>query len=208
MHLVAIRSLFPNPKLIVDKLTGQKEGASAQPFEISLSVLERACVPLLLEQMVGGKYAIENFRREIRRFVKKGRCDVDHGLARALPLWIFMDVMRAVRERAALRTLQRCFRLKKQAKAASAIEPNTEKPLPSPRVTERLNSARHLDAELNSQGDPAVTELLSSLGLKKFIKVFAAEEVDMAALKLMNEGDLKDLGLQKGPRVKVMNGIK
>ena len=106
-----------------------------------------------------------------------------------------MDAMRGMRERAALRTLQRCFRQKKEAKAAieaekaseaakegvealasspdeavkegteaatssssesvkeeSAVDnslPNVEVPL-SPRVTERLNEARNLDAQLNS----------------------------------------------------------
>ncbi|PWZ46321.1 hypothetical protein Zm00014a_005249 [Zea mays] len=40
-----------------------------------------------------------------------------------------------------------------------------------------------------------VTGLLNSLGLEKYIVLFQAEEVDMAALRQMGESDLKDMGV-------------
>jgi len=49
-----------------------------------------------------------------------------------------------------------------------------------------------------------VTELLNSLGLEKYLVLFQAEEVDMAALKQMGESDLKDMGVPMGPRKKIL----
>ncbi|AQK44149.1 Sterile alpha motif (SAM) domain-containing protein [Zea mays] len=43
-----------------------------------------------------------------------------------------------------------------------------------------------------------VTGLLNSLGLEKYIVLFQAEEVDMAALRQMGESDLKDMGVPMG----------
>ncbi|KAG2572639.1 uncharacterized protein LOC120642350 [Panicum virgatum] len=52
-----------------------------------------------------------------------------------------------------------------------------------------------------------VTELLSSLGLEKYLVLFQAEEVDMAALRQMGESDLKDMGVPMGPRKKILLAI-
>jgi hypothetical protein len=77
-------------------------------------------------------------------------------------------------------------------------------------MAESLSSARQLDSHLNhsSAGDPEVVALLSLLGLDRYAEVLAAEDVDMEALRLMNEQDLADLGLTKGPRVKILNRLK
>ncbi|PUZ47531.1 hypothetical protein GQ55_7G173000 [Panicum hallii var. hallii] len=52
-----------------------------------------------------------------------------------------------------------------------------------------------------------VTELLSSLGLEKYLVLFQAEEVDMAALRQMGESDLKDMGVPMGPRKKILLAV-
>lgn len=49
-----------------------------------------------------------------------------------------------------------------------------------------------------------VSGLLHSLGLAKYAINFQAEEVDMAVLRQMGDGDLKELGIPMGPRKKIM----
>jgi len=222
----ALRSLFPNPMTIEAGFMVRKSKQDATYSAITLIELEKACVPLTLQKVVGGKVAIEHYRRDLSPYTTKGSCNLDLGLAFALSLWVFMDAMHEKRERAALRTLQRCFRQQKQARVAVQAEkaenkeidafttspgmtmksvpesetfsqtgivsedekgvsfPPTEAPkeesepgpslpleassedtltnpspqlvdvTPSPRIAERLNEARNLDAHLNSQDAP------------------------------------------------------
>ncbi|VAH33225.1 serine/arginine repetitive matrix protein 1 isoform X2 [Triticum urartu] len=49
-----------------------------------------------------------------------------------------------------------------------------------------------------------VTGLLNSMGLEKYVVLFQAEEVDMAALSQMKDSDLKDMGVPMGPRKKIL----
>jgi len=49
---------------------------------------------------------------------------------------------------------------------------------------------------------------LSSLGLEKYSITFQAEEVDMAALRHMSDGDLKALGIPMGPRKKIILALE
>ncbi|KAI5065838.1 hypothetical protein GOP47_0018462 [Adiantum capillus-veneris] len=51
---------------------------------------------------------------------------------------------------------------------------------------------------------PTVATLLQSLGLGKYSITFQAEEIDMTALRNMNDDDLKELGLPMGPRKKIL----
>nr|CAB3484780.1 unnamed protein product [Digitaria exilis] len=48
---------------------------------------------------------------------------------------------------------------------------------------------------LQTEVQQTVPGLLDSLGLEKYLVLFQAEEVDMAALKQMGESDLKDMGV-------------
>ncbi|KAB2847557.1 MAG: adenylate/guanylate cyclase domain-containing protein, partial [Hyphomicrobiaceae bacterium] len=52
-----------------------------------------------------------------------------------------------------------------------------------------------------------VATWLAGLGLEKYAGVFAANEIDLAALPHLTENDLKELGLPIGPRRKVMAAI-
>ncbi|CAN0271679.1 unnamed protein product [Phaeothamnion confervicola] len=56
--------------------------------------------------------------------------------------------------------------------------------------------------------DEALAELLEELGLGKYGRIFAESEVDLDALALMEEGDLADLSIPKGPRLKILNAIR
>ncbi|KAF0890450.1 hypothetical protein E2562_002822 [Oryza meyeriana var. granulata] len=52
-----------------------------------------------------------------------------------------------------------------------------------------------------------VTGLLNSLGLEKYVFLFQAEEVDMAALSQMGDSDLKEIGVPMGPRKKILLAV-
>ena len=45
---------------------------------------------------------------------------------------------------------------------------------------------------------------LSSIGLNKFASVLIENEVDFETLLIFTEADLKELGIAKGPRVKML----
>lgn len=49
-----------------------------------------------------------------------------------------------------------------------------------------------------------VAALLQSLGLAKYLIMFQAEEIDMTALRHMDDDDLKELGIPMGPRKKIL----
>ncbi|CAL5068301.1 unnamed protein product [Urochloa decumbens] len=67
-----------------------------------------------------------------------------------------------------------------------------------------LSSAALPTAPVMKEVPQTVPELLDSLGLEKYLVLFQAEEVDMAALKQMGESDLKDMGVPMGPRKKIL----
>jgi len=52
-----------------------------------------------------------------------------------------------------------------------------------------------------------VEEFLTGLGLGKYAELFAQAEIDLEALALLEEGDLKELGLPIGPRLKLRKAI-
>ncbi|XP_011622592.1 ankyrin repeat and SAM domain-containing protein 6 isoform X2 [Amborella trichopoda] len=63
-----------------------------------------------------------------------------------------------------------------------------------PVTTEHKKQAQELTVSL----------FLKRLGLSKYAITFQAEEVDMIALKHMNEADFKEMGLPMGPRKKIL----
>jgi hypothetical protein len=53
-----------------------------------------------------------------------------------------------------------------------------------------------------------VTELMDSLSIKRqYTDLLVSEEIDLAALKLSTDADLKDLGMPKGVRMKLLKWI-
>ncbi|MBL6954006.1 MAG: AAA family ATPase [Alphaproteobacteria bacterium] len=52
-----------------------------------------------------------------------------------------------------------------------------------------------------------MSEWLAKLGLEKYLEVFAENEIDFDAARLLDEGDLKELGLPMGPRKKFLSAI-
>eukprot|EP00903_Cladosiphon_okamuranus_P013351 g12443.t1 len=52
-----------------------------------------------------------------------------------------------------------------------------------------------------------IDELLEELGLEKYLHIFKDAEVDLATLCIMQEQDYRELGILKGPRVKIMHHI-
>ncbi|KAJ7961543.1 SAM domain family protein [Quillaja saponaria] len=58
------------------------------------------------------------------------------------------------------------------------------------------------------KADTSVDEFLYSLGLKKYLITFQAEEVDMTALIHMTDEDLKAMGIPMGPRKKILLALE
>ncbi|KAJ8493715.1 hypothetical protein OPV22_015436 [Ensete ventricosum] len=54
----------------------------------------------------------------------------------------------------------------------------------------------------------SVDGFLHSLGLEKYLITFQAEEIDAAALKHMNDEDLRALGIPMGPRKKILLALE
>ena len=48
--------------------------------------------------------------------------------------------------------------------------------------------------------DSAVSAWLEDLGLRRYVAVFAENEIGLEALRLLNEQDLREFGLLLGPR--------
>jgi len=281
--------------------TAPKKGSNG--CMLMRQAVERAGTPSSLRLVLGGPFAIAEFRKKIRAISvskqQKGghMVDFDDAMMLAFELWRFADSLRDVREKLALRTLQRFMKRRHERLHRMAKEENNQgKPhislttrsseensgqlgargeaaavskmtTPSPRMAEKLDSARQLDSQLNpahakltrsSPGtaapsatagsarsakalgagestppppaitaekapppperrsihppsqdnrpvkcDPEVEMLLRSLGLEKYAPGFAAEEVDMTALRLMSEYDLAEMNIAKGSRVKL-----
>ena len=51
---------------------------------------------------------------------------------------------------------------------------------------------------------PSLQHFLQSLNLERYLPLFEAEEVDMAALALCSDADLQALGVPLGPRKKIL----
>ncbi|KAG5181142.1 hypothetical protein JKP88DRAFT_257971 [Tribonema minus] len=54
----------------------------------------------------------------------------------------------------------------------------------------------------------SLAELLCALKLTKYARPLEENEVDLDALQLMSEADFTDLGIPKGPRLKIMNAAR
>lgn len=50
-------------------------------------------------------------------------------------------------------------------------------------------------------------QLLEELGLSKYLPVFRRAEVDLQTLSIMSEQDFSELGILKGPRVRIMHHV-
>lgn len=72
---------------------------------------------------------------------------------------------------------------------------------PPTAVASRVKTVQNVSLAIEQ---PTVASLLQSLGLGKYSITFEAEEVDMTALRNMNDDDLKELGLPMGPRKKIL----
>ena len=63
------------------------------------------------------------------------------------------------------------------------------------------------NSNINVTSDLSLGEFLSHLNLLKYKDILQQNEVDLAVLPLMSEQDLAELGLPKGPRLKILKGL-
>ena len=89
-------------------------------------------------------------------------------------------------------------RMKSNAKAK--IDVNAKEPQAATTISR--------EAVVSESGQQvSVGVLLEQLGLQRLGDLFEQEEIDIHALKLLRESDLKELGIKTGPRIKLMNAI-
>jgi len=56
-------------------------------------------------------------------------------------------------------------------------------------------------------GYESLNVLLSSLGVEKYSSLFVDQEIDLDTPKMMGENDLSEIGMPKGPRLKILRAV-
>lgn len=69
------------------------------------------------------------------------------------------------------------------------------------------SEVQEVEGEDISQKVARLGKRLQAMGLGKYCPKFAENEVDLEALGLMSESDLADIGIPKGPRLKILNAV-
>ena len=211
----AMRFIFPDPRVLEEVMRGGSGKAL-----VLRQIVEKACVPVFLHNVPGGKYAIGRFKRSIKEisessvWSKKSMVSLDRAFVEALELWTMSDALRLIRERSAIATLQRFFRRRavvvSQVNDFVAIDAAPILGLSSsPRV--KLESAIDLDRLISTSSpscgnlSPRVKEVLGALKLTQYAEQLAREDIDFAALSLIKDADLAEIGLTKGARLKILD---
>ena len=60
----------------------------------------------------------------------------------------------------------------------------------------------------NAENFAPVAIFLAGLGMDNYIKTFRDQEIDIETLTLLEDTELKEMGLPLGPRKKIMNAIE
>ena len=76
-----------------------------------------------------------------------------------------------------------------------------------PRAQAKIENAVALDATLNAPAS-SVAELLEAAGCLDKKEAFDAEDIDMEAMVVLTNDDLKELGLSMGQRKRLLHEIK
>ncbi|CAL9184936.1 uncharacterized protein LOC103979362 [Musa acuminata AAA Group] len=97
-----------------------------------------------------------------------------------------------------------------KARRVSEISETTKKDLRhDPPVSEAKKPTKSASTKPSQhKSELSVDGFLHSLGLEKYLITFQAEEIDMAALKHMNDEDLRALGIPMGPRKKILLALE
>ncbi|KAJ7530051.1 hypothetical protein O6H91_15G076600 [Diphasiastrum complanatum] len=111
------------------------------------------------------------------------------------------ETVKDIREKAPL--APRVEHEEEHPRVASVVRGSTGPPLAATRPA-GVRSNPSTQGKRLAVEEPTVATLLQSLGLSKYLLSFQAEEVDMAALRHMNDDDLKELGVPMGPRKKIL----
>jgi len=108
--------------------------------------------------------------------------------------------------RGALRSLSRPGPATRRQRAIE-LEAEGVRPPKVSRTSPPMTPQRSPPSSSEARRSAALDDLLQSLGLGKYVERLRAEEVDLAALRLLSERDLADLGLPLGPRRKLQAAI-
>ena len=76
-----------------------------------------------------------------------------------------------------------------------------------------IGSAGSLGAEYEESDEPSedfapVAIFLAGLGMESWSKTFEREKIDLEALTLLGDHQLREMGLPMGPRIKIMSAIE
>ncbi|XP_074576881.1 uncharacterized protein LOC141833361 [Curcuma longa] len=93
---------------------------------------------------------------------------------------------------------------KRVSEISETIKKNLRNDPPIPE-TKKVTNPKKIP---QSKVELSVDGFLNSLGLGKYSITFQAEEVDMTALKHMNDEDLRALGIPMGPRKKILLSLE
>jgi len=83
----------------------------------------------------------------------------------------------------------------------------------APRVVEgtvvegSVGEGRVFGPELPAARCAERTAFLAAVGLERYDSLLSSNEVDMEALRLADEDDLRDVGVKKGPRIKILRAL-
>ncbi|KAL6048848.1 Adenylate/guanylate cyclase protein [Balamuthia mandrillaris] len=95
-----------------------------------------------------------------------------------------------------------------RASKESSLAPPSSPPFGSSRSFPSLNSEERGEQEETSRRlDPLVEKLLLELELERYAELFLREEIDWAALRMMGQAELKELGIPLGPRTKLLSKL-
>ncbi|CAN0386300.1 unnamed protein product, partial [Pylaiella littoralis] len=68
---------------------------------------------------------------------------------------------------------------------------------------------RHRERSGTAVGNPAdLAEFLGAMGLGKYARALTDNEIDLEAVQLMADSDFQDVGIPKGPRVKLLYALR
>lgn len=115
--------------------------------------------------------------------------------------------VRDLREKLSGPTQPRPVKVEAAQRIVSAVKGNSApKPVPAskPVIQPVPAPTKPVQKQAPAAEERSVAGLLQSLGLVKYLIIFQAEEVDMAALRHMSDDDLKALGIPMGPRKKIL----
>ncbi|XP_077991944.1 triacylglycerol hydrolase DDHD2-like isoform X2 [Glandiceps talaboti] len=92
--------------------------------------------------------------------------------------------------------------------APASQQPESSQASVMAEVDGSLDASNTMPSDTETEPLPSIEDALSKLGLSGFTEAFQREQIDMEALTMCSESDIKEIGLPLGPRKKLMGFVK